>query len=211
MTITRRGVSESFAKSAPDDGQPGSISWETALLRRARDGEAGAFGELLRFYEARVFSLVHRYVHRRDEAAEVAQEVFLQAFKSSHRFEEGKPFRPWLFKIAINVCRNHRRAAARRELPTDLATDVEPMWASPALDGEQRADARETSRALSAAMRQIPHDDRALLLLRFGEGLNYDELRQVYARPQSVLKMRVHRAIKRLRLAATATLEEALQ
>jgi RNA polymerase sigma-70 factor, ECF subfamily len=199
MTITRRGVSESFAKSAPADGQPGSISWETALLRRARDGEAGAFGELLRFYEARVFSLVHRYVHRRDEAAEVAQEVFLQAFKSSHRFEEGKPFRPWLFKIAINVCRNHRRLGSRRELPSELEPHQDSMWhgdiAQPA-DGLHEQASREQLESLLAA---LSPEDRALVQLRFNEDMPYGELSRVFKRPEALLKMRVHRALKRMR------------
>jgi RNA polymerase sigma-70 factor (ECF subfamily) len=192
-------VSESFAKNAPADGEPGSISWETDLLRRAREGDAGAFGELLRFYEARVFSLVHRYVHRRDEAAEVAQEVFLQAFKSSHRFEEGKPFRPWLFKIAINVCRNHRRLGSRRELPSELEPHQDSMWhgdlGQPA-DGLHEQASREQLAGLLAA---LSPEDRALVQLRFNEDMPYGELAKVFKRPEALLKMRVHRALKRMR------------
>ena len=181
------------------EGEPGSLTWESALLRRTRDGDTAAFGELLRFYQARVFGLVRRYVTRRDEAAEVAQEVFLQAFRSSHRFEEGKPFRPWLFKIAINVCRNHRRLGSRRESPAEIEPHDRSMWegalARPEAGLLERADKQHVEALLAA----LSPEDRALVLLRFNEDMPYGELARVFKRPEALLKMRVHRALKRLR------------
>ncbi len=190
---------------------PGAPEWERELRQRAHRGDTDAFGELLRQYQSRVYSLVRRLVARESEAAELTQEVFLQAFKSRHRFDADRPFRPWLIKIAINVCRNHRRASARREYPTDLPDSAEAMWATAFPDGEDHAARQETARSLNLALQRVSADDRALLLLRFCESLNYEELRSVYARPQSVLKMRVHRAVKRLRAAATEILEESMQ
>lgn len=190
---------------------PIAPDWELDLRQRAHGGDTEAFGDLLRRYQGRVFSLVLRLVSREDEAQELTQEVFLQAFKSRQRFDAARPFRPWLLKIAVNVCRNHRRNSARREYPGELPNGAEPLWASPLPDGEQRTSRNETARALDAALGRLPADDRALLLLRFCEGLNYDELGTVYHRPQTVLKMRVHRAVKRLRAAAREIFEEALQ
>ena len=88
---------------------------EAALLERARGGDREALGALLGAYQDRVFSLIRRWVFRDDHAAELTQETFVRAFTSIGRFELGRPFRPWLFKIAIHVCKNYGRAAARRE------------------------------------------------------------------------------------------------
>jgi len=197
--MKRRAEIEALPASETASDAPGSPGWESALLRRSRRGDRAAFGELLRFYQARVFSLVRRYVSRRDEAAELAQEAFLQAFKSMDRFEDGKPFRPWLFKIAINVCRNHRRLGARREYPRDVESNDEPLWhASQSAPDEALLAAADSAR-LASLLATLAPDDRALLLMRFNEQMPYQELARVFSRPEALLKMRVHRALKRLR------------
>lgn len=196
------GSAESNVPVGARDEGPGGPAWEAALIRRSRDGDGDAFGELLRFYEARVLGLVRRFVARRDEALELTQEVFLQAFKSAARFEQGKPFRPWLFKIAVNVCRNHRRLGARRESPTELAGDEQGMWSSrlpaPETALHERADRAQVERLLAS----LAEDDRALVVLRFHEDMPYGELARIFKRPEAVLKMRVHRALKRMRALA---------
>jgi RNA polymerase sigma-70 factor (ECF subfamily) len=180
---------------------------EAELVHRAHSGDRRAFGDLLRLYERRVFSVVRRMVWREEDAVEITQEVFLQAFKSRHRFEPGRPFRPWLFRIAINLCRNHLRAGARAEEPALLDENIAAMWARSGPDPEHEADARERAQLLGKAMVGLRPQDRALLLLRFREEMDYGELGQVYGAPQTVLKMRVHRALSRLR----ALMDGALQ
>ncbi len=198
--MKRRAEDEALVgPMGPTEGEPGSPTWESALLRRSREGDSSAFGELLRFYQARVFGLVRRYVIRRDEAAEVAQEVFLQAFKSSHRFEEGKPFRPWLFKIAINVCRNYRRLGARRESPAEIAPHDRSMWEGTLARPEAGLLEGADEERLESLLASLSPEDRALVLLRFREEMPYGELARVFKRPEALLKMRVHRALKRLR------------
>ncbi len=204
MTSKMKVSSELPAGASSDDpGSRGSVLWEQALVTRARAGESEALGELLRFYQARVFGLVLRYVGRRDEAAEVTQEAFLQAFRSIHRFEEGRPFRPWLFQLAVNVCRNHRRLGARREVATEVLPEGQSMWTQEQARADERLSSRSELAQLEQLLGNLTPDDRTLLLLRYNEELPYEELARMYRRPQAVLKMRVHRALKRLRQLAT--------
>jgi len=182
---------------------PGSESFERELVRRGRTGDSEALGELLRTYQARVFGFVRRYVGRRDEAAEIVQEAFLQAFKSIDRFEEGRPFRPWLFKIAVNVCRNHRRLGQRRELPQEVLPDASALWQEhPAVAPDAALFTHASAAELEGWLATLTAEDRALLLLRYSEEMSYQDLATLYSRPQGLLKMRVHRAIGRLRALA---------
>jgi RNA polymerase sigma-70 factor (ECF subfamily) len=179
---------------------------EEELVERAHAGDREAFGELLQLYQRRVYSFVRRLVWRQDEAVEVAQEVFLQAYKSRQRFRPGRPFRPWLFRIAVNTAHNHIRKRARSEEPQPLAAHDVGLWHVPVADAEETLVRRDQLRIIGAAMEKLRPRDRALLLLRFGEGLSFAELSEVYGEVQSVLKMRVHRALSRLRQAAKADL-----
>jgi RNA polymerase sigma factor (sigma-70 family) len=200
MTYRSQASSELPAPAGGVDlGEPGSAAWEHALLTRACGGETAALGTLLRSYQARLFGLVLRYVGRRAEAAEVTQEAFLQAFRSIDRFELGRPFRPWLFQIAVNVCRNHRRLGARRESPSQLDPHAEPVWGSPADQPDKALHDKAEQQGLERLLMALSPEDRALLLLRYTEGLSYEELSRIYGRRPGLLKMRVHRALKRMR------------
>ena len=166
-------------------------------MARARSGDREAFGDLLRRYEARVFSVVLRWVRDRHEAHELTQEAFLIAFRERHRFDWARPIRPWLFKIAINVCRNHRRS---RRPEVGLPDDVDDgLWHVAQPSGEAATIANEEAQTIRDAMQRLDPEARALLLLRFFEDMSYEELALTYARPIPLLKVRVHRAVKRLR------------
>ena len=183
----------------PRQAAPGSLSVEAVLVERARQGDSDAFGELLGLYQASVFSFVRRLVGRYDEAVEVAQEAFLQAFKSCGRFQFDRPLRPWLFKIALNVCRNHLRSTARRELPFETLPEAQPLWQEAAQDAEQRLVRQTDLDLLARLLADLSPDERALLVLRFREEMSYDDLGHVFSLPQAVLKMRLCRLLKRLR------------
>ncbi|HSI03384.1 MAG TPA: sigma-70 family RNA polymerase sigma factor [Myxococcota bacterium] len=177
----------------------GTPEWERDCVERGRRGDEDAFGELLATYQSRVFSLVARWVGRRDEAHELTQEAFLIAFREQERFDVTRPFRPWLLKIAVNVCRNHMRRHARREVPHSPEPVSQGLWQLAEPTPEASAAQRAEGRRLAAAMQELSTDDRTILLLRFREDLPYEELAVVLGRPQTLLKVRVHRALKRLR------------
>ena len=186
---------------------PGSEAWEKRLLRQARLGDQEAFGRLLSYYQDRGFNLVHRLVSGDAEAQELTQETFLQAFKSISRFREGRPFRPWLFKIAINVCRNYLRSAARRELPQDMRNDNR-AWSDKEVSTPEEGYLREHNiQLVEHLLASLSPEERSLLLLRYHEGLSYRELRAVFGKTETVLRKRVQRAIERLHNLAYGALQ----
>jgi RNA polymerase sigma-70 factor (ECF subfamily) len=101
------GISESFPSENP------SVSvreeWTGALIARARAGESEAFESLMRQYERRVLTIASRLLSSRDEARDVEQEVFLRLHRYLHRFEDGRAFAPWLYRLTVNVCHDLNR------------------------------------------------------------------------------------------------------
>ena len=88
---------------------------ESFLIARARRGDAGAFEEIVRLYQRRVYGVALRIVRTHDVADDVAQEAFLRAWRSLERFELGRPFGPWVCRIAANLAVNHVRSPRARE------------------------------------------------------------------------------------------------
>ncbi len=171
---------------------------EAELLDRLSAGDNEAFGQLLRAYQPRVYGLVRKLVTRREEAMELTQDIFLAAFRSKGRFDPRRSFKSWLFGIAVNLCRNHRRAGARREQATLLEPGVMPMWREAEPSAEEDLAAEGAKALVQRHLAGLSPDDREILLLRYREELSYADMSRIYRRPETVLKMRVHRAFKRL-------------
>jgi RNA polymerase sigma-70 factor (ECF subfamily) len=180
-------------------GAAHDLGGERTLVARARAGDREALGALLSQYERRVFGLIRRLVWREAEAMELTQETFIVAIQHAARLDPDRSFRAWLFRVAVNLCRNHKRLFARGEIPTDAADGRAPLWGAPATDPEQAAAAAERTQRLARALETLEPQTRALVLLRVHEELSYAELRQIFGVPAVVLKMRVHRALGRLR------------
>ena len=162
------------------------------LVARARSGDARAFEQLMLATEHRVVSVAWRMLGNREDARDAAQEVYLRVFKHLARFREGEDFRGWLYRIAVNVCRDFARK--RRAAGAEQLDETE-------LDGEQGAFeiSREGGDAEGLALRaqrlalvrraldSLPAKERAALVLRDLEGLSTEEVARVLgSRPVTV-------------------------
>jgi RNA polymerase sigma-70 factor (ECF subfamily) len=167
------------------------------LVRRARAGDARAFEELAREAEAGLYRHVLRIVGAPDEADDVVQDAFISAWRSLAAFEGGS-FRAWLFRIATNRSIDLIRARRRRgELPLEPSEDEAVEWAEPAAEGPDPAELASRSEALAVveeALRSVPAEQRAALLLRDVEGFSYEEIAQIAAVEVGTVKSRIHRA-----------------
>jgi RNA polymerase sigma-70 factor (ECF subfamily) len=122
----------------------------------------------------------------------------MKAFLGMARFDPDRRFLPWVLGIAVNVCRNHRRAGARREVASDDVPGAEPLWSRPAPSPLEHLEISERAKLVHDWLDRLSADDRAILLLRYAEGLSHHELGEAYGRPEVVMRMRLHRAWKRL-------------
>lgn len=181
---------------------------EAFLLARARRGDASAFEEIVRLYQRRVYGVALRIVRAHDVADDVTQEAFLRAWRSLERFDLGRPFGPWVCRIAANLAVNHVRSPRAREegLPEAHAEtrSREPGPLGALLDAEG-------ARVLEAALAELPQEQRAVLVLRAVEELSYAEIAESLGISAGTVMSRLYRARERLALALRPYLGKAAE
>jgi len=171
---------------------------ESFLIARARRGDPGAFEEIVRLYQRRVYGVALRIVRAHDVADDVAQEAFLRAWRSLDRFDLDRPFGPWVCRIAANLAVNHVRSPRAREegLPEGHAETKAPTTGplGALLDGE-------ATRVLDAAMAELPTEQRAVLVMRAVEEMSYAEIAETLGISPGTVMSRLYRAREKLALA----------
>jgi RNA polymerase sigma-70 factor (ECF subfamily) len=175
----------------------GSDAELVALIERARSGDPRAFDDLARREERALYRHAARIVGPGADAEDVVQDAFLSAWKSIRSFE-GTSFRAWLFRIVTNRALDRVRSRKRRaELPLEPADDEDVTWAEPAAPGPELADiaaSREALAVVEEALRGVPEEQRAALLLRDVEGFAYEEIAIMTSVEVGTVKSRIHRA-----------------
>jgi len=171
---------------------------EAGLLARARGGNLSAFEEIVKRYQRRVYATALRIVRRHELADEVAQEAFLRAFETLARFDLGRPFGPWICRIAANLAINHFRSPAAREQPLPDPAPEPPSSAQGPLDRLLDGEAREV---LDRALADLPPEQRAVFALRVFDELSYREIAEALGIQIGTVMSRLARARERLRTA----------
>ena len=169
---------------------------EAFLLARARRGDASAFEEIVRLYQRRVYGVALRIVRAHDVADDVTQEAFLRAWRSLERFELGRPFGPWVCRIAANLAVNHVRSPRAREegLPEAHAEtrSREPGPLGALLDAEG-------ARVLEAALAELPQEQRRAIEIAYFEELTHSEIAAREQMPLGTVKTRIRDGVLKLR------------
>jgi len=177
---------------------------DEALVAQHLRGDAQAFAELVTRHTAPIFNLAFRLTDDRAEAENVTQETFLRAYSALPRSRTDLAFKPWLFQIAVNLCRD----LARKKRPAafaDLAQEDEPS-PEEAIEDEtplplDRVEERELEKALARAVADLPEIYRAVVTLRYTEELSYEDMAAVLKLPVNTVRTHLFRAKAMLRKA----------
>lgn len=161
------------------------------LVERCRRGDRKAQHELYAVTSDRVYRILLRITGRQDDALDLAQEAYFRAFTRIHQFDGQSSFFTWLCRIAVNEAlqflRREGTARAKREA---AASQARPQ--AGAADCDTRLD-------IEAAMAELAPEERAMLLLRYQEGLDYKAIGEVTDNPPGTVASRLNRARERLR------------
>ncbi len=179
------------------------------FLVRLRSRDERAFNELVRLYERRIYGLAFRMLGRRDEAEDLAQEVFVQVFKAIETFRGESKLSTWMYRITVNLSKNRtkylsRRHAGEEEDVTALGERV-PMGEArgvTAADVVRPDDAyagHEVESIVQRCIAGIEPDFREVLVLRDVEELSYEEIAEITGLPDGTVKSRIFRARAQLR------------
>jgi RNA polymerase sigma-70 factor, ECF subfamily len=177
---------------------------ELRLIERLIQRDEQAFNKLVKAYEGRIFGLMLRMIGSRAEAEDLAQEVFVQVFKAIGSFRGESKLSTWIYRIAINLCKNRSkylrvRHAGNEEELDSVNEQVGPTTAyRPTVADVARPDdmveGKEVEHIVRRAIFELDPSFRECLVLRDIEDLSYDEIGAITGLPEGTVKSRIHRA-----------------
>jgi len=178
---------------------PAADAEDLDAIRDVLSGDREAFRRLVERHAGSIFNLAYRMTGNAADAEDLAQEAFLQAYARLADFRAGARFHPWVYTIALNLCRSHhRRKSLPRWLPVpresgeDRPLEAEISDRSP--DPEQALLAREAEERLQEAIAALPSKYREVFVLRQSEELSYEEIAGVLGLPLGTVEVRLFRA-----------------
>jgi len=163
------------------------------VIRRVLNGETAAFELLVRQYQQTIFRLALRMTRNAEDASDLTQEAFVQAYRSLAGFHGQSGFSTWLYRIAVNLCLNHLKAI-RREDPAEVDGGLRDVRE----DALNTLLTAERDRALAAAIEELPPQQRATLTLRVYQGLSHREIAEVLECAEGTAKANYFHAIRAL-------------
>jgi RNA polymerase sigma factor (sigma-70 family) len=172
-------------------------SEDAKLAERAKNGDKGAYEELVRGHQAVAFRTAYLITGDASEAEDAAQEAFVKAYRALGGFRSGAPFRPWLLAVVANEARNRRKAAGRRLDLALRAARENPAGDTPS--PEAAAVATERRAELLAAVGALREGERLVIGCRYFLGLSEAETAATLGCAPGTVKSRLSRALSRLR------------
>lgn len=166
---------------------------EKELMSRARKGDKTAFGHLVKANQRRLMRMVVGMTGDIDTAMDIVQESFIRAWQALDRFEEGKPFYPWISTIATNLTLNHFKKSGREvgldPVKHEQADKADPLY-------QMQMD--ESNRRLMEAVQELPEQYRTVFVLRNFENLSYDDIAARLGISVGTVDSRLYRARRQL-------------
>jgi RNA polymerase sigma-70 factor (ECF subfamily) len=185
---------------------PAELDPDAALMLRVKQGDGDAFAQLADKYKQPVVNLVYRMLRDATEAEDVAQAVFIQVYKSAHRYQVASKFSTWLFTIARNLCLNEIRRRSRHPAESIDAPHPE-LEDQPAQQYEDKSNlgagerllAGELEAKIQEALNSLPENQRTAILLCRQEDLSYEEISEIIGCSVSATKSLIFRGRETLK------------
>lgn len=177
------------------------LDTDAALVRRARDGDYGAFEELFEKYRTMAYRFAYQMVGRRDDAEDIVQEAFVRAYQNLHRYRDEAKFTTWLLRIVTNLCTDEARKNQRRTALEQQEAGGSLDWMTIGTTNDPVDNLEEDRRkvALRKAMNALPTHHRTMIVLRDIEEKEYPEIAKIVGCTVGGAKLRVLRARRALR------------
>ncbi len=166
------------------------------LIADCLAGQTQAFGALVERYQDRLYNTLVTVVGSTDDALDVAQDAFVQAFEKLSSFRGDSAFYSWLFRIALNAAVSRHRKKKRVPVSIDAArqhTGHEPADAHPQAYPGFELELSERQQAVRNALAELPEDFRTVLVLKEIEGMKYEEIAATLDCPVGTVRSRIHR------------------
>lgn len=186
----------------PQDHNPEE---DRELVRRCLEGDESAFEALVRKYQQTVFNLAYHHVGYRHDVEDIAQNIFSKIYFSLPKFDNSRPFFPWLYRIAVNQCYDELRRQRRRrvhtftELSLDDAERIEKLMSQHEIAPQSQDEQRELQTLLHKLLEQLPEQQKTAIVLRDLEDVPYDQMSAILKCTDQAARLKVFRARAKLR------------
>jgi RNA polymerase sigma-70 factor (ECF subfamily) len=172
------------------------------LVARAQGGDVDSFNQLILRWERPIYALAYRVLGREEDARDVSQEAFLRAFRALPGFKGQAKFSSWLYRIALNLCRDwirkHRRAPVQ-QMPEGVDPVEMAGETGPAESIEDLVARKELSAAVGEVMALLPEEQRTAIILKEYHGMTFQEIADLQGCPLSTVKTRLYQGLTVLR------------
>jgi RNA polymerase sigma-70 factor (ECF subfamily) len=178
-----------------------AVESDEELVTAFRGGDSSAFDALVQRWERKIQGAVYRIMGSGEDAKDLTQETFLRAYRGLPTFKSEARFSSWLYQIALNLCRDRLRQRRGKTLVSiddlDPASNARLERKGPsALDLMQ---AHDLARLVSAAMAELPEEQREVIVLKEYQGLTFQEIADSLRVPVSTVKTRLYRGLVQMR------------
>jgi RNA polymerase sigma-70 factor, ECF subfamily len=167
------------------------------LMKQVAAGRREQLCVLVRRYASRLLTFIQRMIGDRHRSEELFQDVFLAVWTGRHKYQYPRPFRAWLFGIALNKCRAAFRHPAMAALAAEEGGDESPVADGPS--PVEAAIAAETATLVAAAVARLPVGQRTVLVLRIWNGLSYGEIAEIVGRTEATVRSHMFHGLAAVR------------
>ncbi len=177
-------------------------STDEELVARSMGGDLDSFNQLVLRWERPIYALAYRVIGREEDARDVCQETFLRAFRALKGFKGQAKFSSWLYRIALNLCRDWIRRERRQPIaqaPEGVDLVELASESAPSESIEDLVARREIGRAVARAMAELPDEQRTAIILKEYHGLTFQEIADLLDCPLSTVKTRLYQGLTVLR------------
>jgi RNA polymerase sigma-70 factor (ECF subfamily) len=175
---------------------------EFEIIEKAKNGDDGAFTQMVQAYRKRILGTIGRLIGRPEDVEDVGQEVFLRLYYSLDQLRAPEVFEPWLYRLTVNAAYDYlRRQKRRKESRMSDLSEQQVMLADASAGGKKQVEEIRRTKLremVQSLLGKVSEEDRILLLLKEVEGLSLKELEQVYKVNENALKVRLFRARQRV-------------
>jgi RNA polymerase sigma-70 factor (ECF subfamily) len=179
------------------------MTWtDEDLVARSRGGDVDSFNQLILRWERPIYALAYRVIGREEDARDVVQETFLRAFRALPGFKGQAKFSSWIYRIALNLCRDWIRRQKRTpvvQLPEDAEAVERLANREPVNSVEDLVARKELSAVVADAMALLPEEQRTAIILKEYHGMTFQEIAELQGVPLSTVKTRLYQGLTVLR------------
>ena len=178
------------------------MTTDEELVARAKGGDADSFNQLILRWERPIYALAYRVIGREEDARDVCQDTFLRAYRALPGFKGQAKFSSWLYRIALNLCRDwirRQRRAPVVQLPEDADVVELASERGPVESIEDLAARRELSDVVARAMAHLPDEQRTAIILKEYHGMTFQEIADMQGCPLSTVKTRLYQGLSVVR------------